>query len=104
MVAPALTEPSVATEFLSSQSGTSWLIVSAIATSLPPGAVPNDYRTDPWLLAADAVARADRTSVPVYLAAYLLTRALGSRSRSSGELARLSFEQVHEAARSNQLP
>lgn len=100
----ALVEPSVVAEFLSSQSGGSWAILSAIAASIPPDSVPNDYGTDPWFLAVDAVARANRTNVPIFLATYLLTRALGWRSRSPGELARLSFEQVHEAARLDQLP
>lgn len=100
----ALANPSVAAEFLSNQRGSSWALLSAIAALIPPDAVPNDYGADPWLLAVESVARYDRTSMPVVLAAYLLSRALGWRSRSPGELARLSFEQVHEAARMNQMP
>lgn len=99
-----LTEPSVVAEFLSSQSGTSWAILSAVAVSMPPDAVPNDYGADPWLLATETVARDDRASMPIFLAAYLLTRALGFRSRSPGELAKLSFERVHEAAQLSELP
>ena len=63
----ALVEPSVVAEFLSSQSGGSWAILSAIAASIPPDSVPNDYGTDPWFLAVDAVARANRTNVPIFL-------------------------------------
>lgn len=100
----ALTEPAVAAEFLSSQCGSSWTILSAIAASMQPDAVPNDFGTDPWLLAVDAVARSERARMPIFLSAYLLSRALGLRSRNPGELARLGFEQVHEAARFNRLP
>lgn len=100
----ASTDPAVAAEFLSSESASSWAILSAIAASTPPDAVPNEFGTDPWVLAVEAVARSDHADVPLFLSAYLLSRALGWRSRSPGELARLSFEQVHEAARLDQMP
>lgn len=100
----ALTDASVAAEFLSSQNGSTWAILSAIAALMPPDAVPNEYGADPWLLAVEAATRTDRSGMPVILSAYLLSRGLGRRSRNPGELACLSFEQVHEATRLNQLP
>jgi len=100
----AAVDTTVAAEFLSSEGATSWAILSAIAALMPPDAVPNEYGSDPWLLAVEAVARSDRARMPVFLSTYLLSRALGWRSRCPGELARLSFEQVHEAARLDQIP
>jgi hypothetical protein len=99
-----LTDPSVVANFLSAQSANSWAILSAIASSMPPDAVPNEYGTDPWLLAVESVATRDPSRIPIFLSVFLLSRALGRRSRNSGELARLSFEHVHEAARLNETP
>lgn len=100
----SLSEPSVVGEFLSQQIGTSWTMLSIIAASMSPDAVPNEYGIDPWLSAVEAARKSERANAPILLSAYLLSRALGWRSRNPGELARLGFEQVHQAARVNKLP
>lgn len=103
-LSPALSELGAVAEFLSEKTASSWSLLVAIAATLPPDAVPNDYGVDPWLIAARAVAEAQRSEPPVFLSAYLLSRALGWKSRHPGELAQIGFEQVHRAASHDQLP
>ena len=100
----ASSEPDVVAEFLSKEPAPLWSFLASIAAFLTPDAVPNVYGADPWLLAAKAAAQSERTSPPIYLSAFLLNRALGSRSRNPGELAQLGFEQIHRAASVNQIP
>lgn len=101
---PALSDPGTVAEFLSEKTAPSWSVLAAIAAFLPPDAVPNDYGADPWLIAVRAVAESQRSEPPVFLSAYLLSRALGFKSRDPGELAQIGFEQVHDAASRDQLP
>lgn len=103
-LSPALSEPGTVAEFLSEGAASSWSVLVAVAASLPPDAVPNDYGVDPWLTAARAAKESQRSEPPLYLSAYLLSRALGRRSRNPGEIAQLGFEQVHHAASRGELP
>jgi hypothetical protein len=74
----------------------------AIARHTKPDSIPNDRGTDPWLT---AIENAKPTSAPdLYLSTYLLSRALGRRTRNPAELAVASFEPVYNAARDGQLP
>ena len=76
-----------------------------LARKMSPDAVPNDYGTDPWVLALRSV---DRISVnggdSIYFCASLLARGLGWRSQSPAELIRLSFEPVYTALSADKLP
>ncbi len=97
-------EPASVAQFLADEQTGSGALLSAIAHLLPPDAVPNDYGIDPWLTAVRGLDRAASGDASLFLCAYLLSRALGSRSRDPGELAQISFEPIHVAASGNRLP
>ena len=71
--------------------------IIAIARQTHPDDVSNVYGEDPWLIAlrmaSGPLARSDED----FLAAFLLTRALGSASRSQADLLRYSYTRVHKA-------
>lgn len=91
-------------EFLATQSSIPRPMLYGLARALPPDAVPNDVGEDPWVIShGNAVGTIDEAASS-YLAAYLLSRALGLRSRCPGKLAQLGFESTHAAAASNLLP
>lgn len=94
-------DSAVLAQFLAEQKVVSWDLLSAIASLVTPDSVPNDYGDDPWLMAAQVAASGDKSSAPAFLAAFLLSRALGLRSRNPGELAQFGFEAVHNAAEQN---
>ena len=94
--------PSVAAEFLSRVETPSVVLLQALASVLDPDAVPNDYGDDPWLVALVRV-RAGTGSVPLDLAAYGFSRALGWSTRSVAELLQLTFEPLHGAASTSSL-
>jgi hypothetical protein len=79
-------------------------MLTEIVRLLPPDAVPNDYGDDPWLIAVRASQKIGPKTPYLFLCAYLLSRALGSRSRSCGELAQVGFEPVYTAAAADRLP
>jgi hypothetical protein len=99
------------------ESATSWRLPSSspqrrplskqmlygLAQALPPDAVPNEYGEDPWLIAHRNAEGSISDSPGIYMAAYLMSRALGNRSRCSAELAQLSFESAHAALANDQL-
>jgi len=76
--------------------------LAMIARSTQPDWIPNDYGDDPWMLAMRAAKGNLSYSDEVYLLSYLLSRALGGRSRNRADLAELAFERVYfEAARAS---
>jgi hypothetical protein len=78
--------------------------LAALARQMNPDAVPNDYGDDPWLVAVRAAAgRLDQRDDD-FLAAFLMSRALGSRSRSRAELVRQSYSVVYRALEQSRLP
>ncbi|MFC0403112.1 hypothetical protein [Paraburkholderia rhizosphaerae] len=90
--------------FFAEQSAVQRDILYALARTLPPDAVPNDYGIDPWLSAWRNSAGMIDDTATTYVMAYLLTRALGQRSRSQAELAQLTFEPTHDATGAGRLP
>ena len=93
----------VVAEFLATEKAIPLPMLYELSRELPPDAVPNDYGDDPWLVCwRQAVGTID-DSAASYIAAYLLSRALGQRSLCPGELAQLSFERTHAAAANNRL-
>lgn len=78
----------------------------AIARCVHPDAVPNDYGDDPWVVAVAAscasgnLEQADED----FLAAFLMSRALGTKSRSRAELMRQSYTVVYRALEHVRLP
>jgi hypothetical protein len=103
LVHAATKDTNLAAEFLSSQPSISRSVLYSMALALFPDAVPNEYGTDPWLLAWQKAGGAISDAAFAYLAAFLLTRALGRRSRSQAELAQISFEVTYVAVASNRL-
>lgn len=96
-----VSDSAILARFLAEQKVNSWDLLSTIASLVTPDSVPNDYGDDPWLMAAQVAANGDESSTPVFLAAFLLSRALGLRSRNPGELVQFGFEVAHIAAEHN---
>lgn len=75
--------------------------LATIAHMTSPDSVPNEYGKDPWVLAMQNAEGNLQQSEEVYLMSYLFSRALGSTSRSSAELAAISFDVIYRAAMIN---
>ncbi len=103
IVAATADLPAVA-ELLVGSPAQSVTFLSAIARLLPPDAVPNDFGTDPWLIASGRATGAIVEGGDLFLKAYLLSRALGPRSRNAAELAQIGFESTYLAAGADRLP
>jgi hypothetical protein len=67
-----------------------------------PDFVPNQVGEDPWLTAWRAIGTDEKS--PLYLSCFLITRALGNRSRSQAELIGLTFDTVYSAAEGSRIP
>ena len=74
-----------------------------IARMTTPDSVPNAYGVDPWVQAMQGAEGDLCQSEENYLMAYLFRRALGSTSRSSADLAAISFDQVYRATLNNSI-
>jgi hypothetical protein len=79
-------------------------LLVAIAKAMPPYSVPNEFGTDPWLIANSKVFGKVSAVNEIFLNAYFLSRAFSSSSRNSAELARLGFDVLHATAAANHLP
>jgi hypothetical protein len=79
-------------------------MLSTIAHLVSPDTVPNEYGIDPWLIAVQAANNSTTDEISLFFCAYLLSRALGWRSRNPGELAQIGFEPIYIAARADRLP
>lgn len=71
--------------------------LATIAHMTSPDSVPNEFGKDPWVLAMQNAEGDLQQSEEVYLMSYLLSRALGSSSRSSADLVVISFDAVYRA-------
>jgi hypothetical protein len=91
-------------EFLATQPAIPRPMLYGLSRALPPDGVPNKYGEDPWLVAHRKAEGSISEAAISYIAAYLMSRALGERSRCPGELAQLSFERVHATVANDQLP
>lgn len=78
--------------------------VVALARLMDPDQLPNDFGEDPWFVAIRGLSDKLRSPDKDYLAAFLMSRALGSRSRSRAELFRFSYTTVHRALQASRLP
>ena len=99
----ASSDPLAVSQHLASGSEKPRALLVALARALPPDVVPNEIGADPWLIAAQGTTGWVSEDSAAYLSAYLLSRALGPRSRSAAELAQLGFEAIHMAAASDRL-
>jgi hypothetical protein len=75
--------------------------LEAVARAVGPDEVPNAVGEDPWLT---AVRRISAFVSSLYLASFLLVRALGRRSLNGPELIQSSFDTVYAAAERRSLP
>jgi len=78
--------------------------VIRLARMSEPDYVPNDYGEDPWLIAVRTASNGVGQPEEDFLAAFLISRALGRRSRSQAELIRFSYTTVYRALEQNRLP
>ncbi|WP_448121560.1 GAP1-N1 domain-containing protein [Xanthomonas arboricola] len=78
--------------------------LAALARQMDPDTVPNDYGEDPWLVAARAASGHLGQLDEDFLAAFLIARALGVRSRSRPELLRQFYTVVYRALEQSRLP
>lgn len=69
-----------------------------IARMTTPSRIPNNYGKDPWLLAIQGVEGELDDSDEIYFMSYLLSRALGSTSKSVADLVAISFDLVYRSA------
>lgn len=70
--------------------------VVAIARQTHPDDVPNAFGEDPWIVAILGASGSLNRSDQDFLAAFLLTRALGRESRSQADLFRYSYDRVYK--------
>ena len=100
----SVVDSSAVAEFLATEVNIPRQMLYALARTLLPDALPNYCGHDPWLTSDRHAAGVTDDSAASYMAAYLLSRALGQRSRYPGELAQLSFEKAHAAVAGDRLP
>lgn len=75
----------------------SFRFLAALARYVSPDALIDNSGRDPWVSALGGNAVRETDSQTAYLAAFLMSRALGWRSGHPGELARLAFEATYKA-------
>lgn len=90
-------------QFLATEATIPRPMLHGLTRTLPPDAVQNDYGEDPWIISDRHAVGAIDDAAASFMAAYLLSRALGQRSRCPGELAQLGFESTYTAVASNRL-
>lgn len=76
----------------------------ALARLVDPDEVPNDYGDDPWVVAVSSATGRVGQADEEFFAAFLMSRALGDRSRSRAELVRQSYAIVYRALEHIRLP
>lgn len=79
-------------------------IVCDLARLGDPDVVPNDYGDDPWMAALRANEKTLDQSEEDFLAAFMMTRALGTRSKSRAELMRFAYTTLYHAFQRDRLP
>lgn len=77
--------------------------LSLIARMTYPDLVPNSYGEDPWWTSVNHAKDNLDDAQRQYLAAYLLARALGHRSRNQAELIQFAFDDVYIPASQSRL-
>jgi hypothetical protein len=79
-------------------------LLVALARAIDPDAVPNDYGDDPWVLAVERSVGSLDAEDENCLAAFLLSRGLGPRSRTPERLIALSVQRIHSALATDTMP
>jgi hypothetical protein len=96
--------PEKAAEVLASGLISHRSIAVAIARNSEPDTVPNNSGEDPWFIVLRSAVEPMEQADEDYLAAYLMSRALGFRSRSQAELFRFSYTTLYRALQQSRLP
>lgn len=97
-------DPSKTAAVLASGEVTHRSVVVRLARAGNPDVVPNDYGEDPWLIAIRTATKLVGQADEEYLAAFIMSRALGSRSRSQAELIRFAYTTLYRALERSRLP
>jgi len=96
-------DPNVVAQFLANRPAPSCKLLLLLADILEPDATPNEVGVDPWYLALQTLVAAE-SRLPFALQVFGFRRALGRRSRSVGDLLKLTFEPLHIAAENDTFP
>ncbi|WP_156818835.1 GAP1-N1 domain-containing protein [Sphingomonas sp. Mn802worker] len=78
--------------------------VHLLARMSEPDVVPNDYGEDPWALALSRAGGSLLEPDHDFLAAFMVSRALGGRSRSKAFLFRFGYGRLYRAFQQSRLP
>jgi hypothetical protein len=97
-------DPAKAAAVLASGQITQRSVIAALARVGNPDAVPNDYGEDPWLIAIRAAGKPTGQAGEDYLSAFIMARALGSRSRSQAKLISFAYTTLYRAFEHGRLP
>lgn len=94
----AVADPSAVAQYLANAKNLTQSQLFTLSQVLEPDDVPNSFGHDAWLEALLNATPASSDFEQHYLHAFLLARALGTRSRSQAELIGLTFDTVYRAA------
>jgi hypothetical protein len=90
-------------DFLNCQSPVKASVLLLIATRSHPDSIPNEVGADPWVTAISNISGQLENAQRLYLASYLLARALGYESHSQADLIEFSFDDVYFGALNQRL-
>lgn len=76
----------------------------ALARAGEPDDSPNDYGEDPWIIALRSASGVLNEIDLDFLVAFMISRALGSRSQSKAELFRFGYERLYRALQHSRMP
>lgn len=96
-------DPSKTASVLASGKVTHRSIIVSLARAGNPDVVPNHYGEDPWLIAIRTATKPVRQADEEYLAAFIMSRALGSSSRSQAELIHFAYTTLYRALERSRL-
>jgi len=98
-----MANPSKAAGVLASGRISSRDTIVAMARVSGPDAIPNDYGDDPWLIAMKAARKPFDQRNEDFLAAFMMARALGQRSKSQAELMQFAYTTLYRALQQDRL-
>lgn len=96
-------KPDKAAGVLASGQISSRSLICGLARVGSPDDIPNDYGEDPWLIALTKARKPIGQSDEDFLAAFMMSRALGYRSRSQAELVRFAYTTLYRALQQDRL-
>ncbi|RMP20025.1 hypothetical protein [Pseudomonas coronafaciens] len=89
--------------YLAQQSNIPKYLLHAFSKALPADLLPNDFGSDPWLIAWNRSSGHLSPSEETFLLCYLMRRAFGWRTKSPAELVAVSFDMVYRFAAASRL-